>query len=120
MGGKKKEKTTVTAAPAQTTPSFDPNAMLGPAMAMLEQQNQMTQAMIAQNAANQAQMFSNIPEPTVLDVVDYDAENKKLRAKLDEQVVESKRKGVLGTILTQLDNDDEPNTVKSLLSGTAK
>lgn len=115
MGGKKSKSKTVTAEPAQ--PSLSAESYMGPIFGMLAAQQQAMQAVMANSQAMQASLYSSVPTPTTIDEVDYESENDKLRKRLEKQVEEAdaKRKGVLGTILTSI--DDEPSTVKSLLGG---
>lgn len=116
MGGKSdKKKTEVVAEPEPAQP--DMSAYIAQVTGAIAQQNQMTQAMMQNMQSMQANSFASIPQPTTSIKVDYDSENKKLKERLAKQVDASdvKRKGVLGTILTSI--DDEPDTVKSLLTG---
>jgi len=116
MGGKNdKKKTEVVAEPEQAQP--DMSGYIAQVTGAMAQQNQMTQAMMQNMQNMQANSFASVPQPTTSIKVDYDSENKKLKERLAKQVEASdvKRKGVLGTILTSI--DDEPETVKSLLTG---
>lgn len=88
----------------------------------------MYETMAAQSAQNNelmgAMMSSNIVTPSVSDLsidLDYDAENQALQDKINKQITDAdvKRRGVLGTILSDIDDDDDPSTVtSSLLSGS--
>lgn len=89
-------------------------------MGMMGEQNAMTQLMMQQNQRNTETMLANQNSgsvPTVTDYtdIDYDAENASLQEKINKQITdeESKRSGVLGTILS--DEEEDPSTVTSSL-----
>jgi len=119
MGGKGKSSNTTVQLPQQTQ-GPDVGAMMEPMLAYLAQSQAITKSMIEQQQA--MQLASTPPEPTSVDVIDYEAENKAIKEKMSKAITaeDIKRKGVLGTILTSLSDDDDPDAITSLLGGSAK
>jgi len=118
MGGKGKDKPKVEAQPAAEGP--DIGALINPMMMMMQQQTTITQQMLEQQKLFRT--TAAVPDTSTIDALDYDKENQALKAKLDKQITDAdiKRKGVLGTILTNIDDEDDPNTTTSLLGRSPK
>lgn len=92
----------------------DPMAKIAPMLAMMSMQNQA--------AANMSMPELTMPEYTSTTLpMDYEESNKKLQERIaaGASATDAKRKGVLGTIHTNLDDDSEPDAVKSSLLGGA-
>lgn len=113
MGGKGQDTQPVVAPPQQ---QVDPMMFMGPMMEFMSQQNMATQQMLEQQ--RQQQTGFQLPDPSSMAVgVDYAAENKALQEKINQQVTDEdmKRRGVLGTILTDIEDTGEPAATKSSL-----
>lgn len=104
--------------PTQTASAPDYSGIMGSQTALME-------SMMAANTANTQALVGSLQNtaPTSVDytpAVDYASENKTLQQRIDEGIEfdDAKREGVLGTIMTNLDDEDDPSTVgPSLLSG---
>lgn len=111
--------------PAQTTaqaPQQDIGATIAPMLEYMNAQSAMSNANMQRSLAlTNSSSQASMPVVESFVDIDYDKENQTLQDKINKQISDedSKRKGVLGTILTSEDDDDEPSAVKSsLLSGS--
>jgi hypothetical protein len=84
---------------------------------MMQEQSNATNELIAQMSASDV----TYPSTTDLSVgIDYAAENAALQSKIDQQISDDdiQRRGVLGTILADIDDEEEVDTTtSSLLTG---
>jgi hypothetical protein len=113
MGGKSSKSSSPQMVVAPSN-NFDMDKYTAEIEATIKANNEKTMKMLEELSKASEE---NIPEITPPVVLDYSKENQALRDKIDAQneAEDSKRKGVLGTILTQL--EDDPDTVTSLLGG---
>ena len=98
---------------APPSSSIDSNALVEPMMNFMAQQMATTQEIV--NNSNMAML--SLPDPSTSVEVDYVSKNKELQDRISKQISDEdiKRRGVLGTILTDIDDEDEPPAHKSSL-----
>lgn len=102
-----------------STPVVDNSAQVQASM------SEYMNAMMQMNSASTAQIIesmgsNDLPEVTSYTDVDYDAENLSLQEKIDAQIEadDVKRRGVLGTVLSNEDDEDPETVTSSLLVGS--